>query len=107
MAEKGQGHYQLSVLAEADLAAILDYTIDTWGASQADKYFDLLIECFEQIAHMPSLGRRCSAVRPGVRRMETGKHVVFYRPIEDGVLIVRVLHQRELVTRKALMEGRT
>jgi toxin ParE1/3/4 len=106
---KGQapGRYRLSALAEADLAGILDYTTETWGAAQADRYLDVLIESFEHTARMPSLGRLCNAVSPGVRRIETGKHVVFYRPAEDGVLIIRVLHQRELVTRKALMEGRS
>ena len=53
---------------------------------------------------MPSSGRRCDAVRSGYRRIETGKHVVFYRLEDEGVFIARVLHQRELVTRETLME---
>jgi toxin ParE1/3/4 len=98
--------YRLSELAEDDLAGILDYTLDTWGAGQADRYLDLLVLCFERIVGLPSLGRRCDAVRSGYRRIEIGKHVIFYRTDEDGVFIVRVLHQRELVTREALMERR-
>jgi len=30
----------------------------------------------------------------GLRRFEHGKHVVFYRIVAGGILIVRVLHQR-------------
>jgi len=29
-------------------------------------------------------------------RMEQGRHVLFYRETEGGVLIVRILHQRML-----------
>lgn len=98
--------YRLSELAEDDLAGILDYTADTWGAAQADRYLDLLVQCFERLVIMPSLGRRCDAIHFGYRRMETGKHVVFYRLDDDEVFIARVLHERELVTRRALMERR-
>ena len=34
------------------------------------------------------------AIRPGYRKIETTNHSDFYRKTEDGVLIVRVLHQR-------------
>jgi toxin ParE1/3/4 len=42
------------------------------------------------------MGRACDSVSLGLRRFEHGKHVVFYRIVAGGILIVRVLHQRML-----------
>jgi plasmid stabilization system protein ParE len=40
------------------------------------------------------MGRGCDLVSIGLRRFERGKHVVFYRIVTGGILIVRVLHQQ-------------
>jgi plasmid stabilization system protein ParE len=48
------------------------------------------------LADKPALGRECGAVRPGLRRMERGEHVVFYREDAGGILISRILRQRML-----------
>jgi toxin ParE1/3/4 len=45
------------------------------------------------LAANPSLGRRSAWIRPGLHRFETGRHVLFYRREEDGIFIVRILHQ--------------
>jgi toxin ParE1/3/4 len=45
------------------------------------------------LADNPVLGRACDDVRPGLRRMESGRHVVFYREVAAGILISRILHQ--------------
>jgi plasmid stabilization system protein ParE len=41
-------------------------------------------------------------VRPSLRRLEHGKHVVFYRREPRGILITRILHQRMLPERHAI-----
>ena len=48
------------------------------------------------LADNPALGRACNDVRPGLRRMECGRHVVFYREGAGGILVSRILHQRML-----------
>jgi toxin ParE1/3/4 len=50
----------------------------------------------------PELGRACDDIRPGLRRMESRKHVVFYRREPRGILVVRVLHQRMLPEKQAI-----
>jgi toxin ParE1/3/4 len=94
--------YTFSKLAESDLQAILDYTVDTWGEEQAEVYLDGLVDCFNGIAKTPLLGRGCDDLRPGMRRIEYEKHVVFYRRTKAGLRIVRVLHQRMLPNRHRL-----
>jgi toxin ParE1/3/4 len=94
--------YTFSKLAESDLQAILDYTVDTWGGEQAKIYLDGLVDCFKRLAKKPLLGRECDDLRPRVRRIEYEKHVVFYRRTEAGIRILRVLHQRMLPNRHRL-----
>jgi toxin ParE1/3/4 len=97
--------YRLSALAELDLADIADYTTDVWGAKQAEHYLDNLVECFLRIARRPNLGRPSDAVHPGFRRIEQGKHVIFYKAGKRGVFIGRILHQAMLPARHELMEN--
>jgi toxin ParE1/3/4 len=65
----------------------------TWGRAQTERYSHGLRDCFHLLANNPSLGRSCDFIRPGLRRFEHGKHVVFYLWQPDEVLIARVLHQ--------------
>jgi toxin ParE1/3/4 len=88
--------YRLSNQARLDLRAIARYSFETWGIDQAHRYTDDLLKCFERIAGSPLIGRPCDRVRKGYRRMEHGRHVIFYRPDSDGLFIGRILHQRML-----------
>ena len=85
--------------AEADLLSIGDYTIQTWGESQAARYLDDLEAWCRMLAGNPALGRSCDHIRPGLRRMEIGRHVVLYREDPAGIVISRILHQRMLPER--------
>jgi toxin ParE1/3/4 len=56
------------------------------------------------LAGNPGLGRSCDHVRPGLRRMEHGKHVVFYREEAGGILVVRILHRLMLPEKHSIDE---
>ena len=43
-----------------------------------------------------------AGVRPGLRRVEHGRHVIFYREHEGGILVSRVLHRLRLSERHRL-----
>lgn len=88
--------YTLSRLAERDLNEIANYTRDRWGIRQAGRYMEELRTFCRQLAETPAIGRPCEAVRPGLRRMEGGRHVIFYRLHPDGIVISRILHQKML-----------
>jgi toxin ParE1/3/4 len=88
--------------AEADLYDIGLYTLRTWGETQTKRYLTKLEECCWALGSNPARGRPCDNVRPGLRRIEQGKHVVFYREGAGGVLISRILHQRMLPERQAI-----
>jgi toxin ParE1/3/4 len=96
--------YKLTRPAEADLEDILAYTLRTWGGKQAERYLNDLQACFEELADQARLGRSCDSIRPGLRRMEHGRHVVFYRQRDYGIRIIRVLHQSSLPDQHLLDE---
>lgn len=87
---------KFSRLALADLKGISRYTVRTWGAEQAVRYLNELGECVRRITKPPLAGRECEAVKPGLRRIEQGRHVIFYRQHTGRIVISRVLHQRML-----------
>ena len=98
------GTFRLSRRAEADLLSIGRYTFDSWGKEQTIRYIDDLETCCRMLAANPMLGRVCDYIRPGLRRMEHGRHVVFYREDAAGILISRILHQRMLPERQSIDE---
>ena len=81
---------------------IASYTVSVWGQDQAMRYIDALEACCQRLVDKPELGRACDHVRPGLRRMEQGRHVVFYRIVAGGIVVSRILHQRMLPERRSI-----
>jgi toxin ParE1/3/4 len=88
--------FAVSVQAENDLDEIVGFTLTTWGPHQADIYLTRLEDGFQLLAEHPAVGRPVDSLRKGLRRFEIGRHVVFYMPEANGILIVRVLHESML-----------
>ena len=91
--------FRFSRRAEADLLSIGDHTLRTRGKAQAARYVGELEVCCQTLSDNPALGRLCDEIRPGLRRLEHGEHVVFYRQERAGILVSRILHQRMLPDR--------
>jgi toxin ParE1/3/4 len=91
------GGFRLTRRAEEDLLEIGEYTRRTWGIEQCARYLDQLEHCCQRLADNPKLGRAYDQVRQGYRRFEQGRHVVFFRQLdEEIILVVRILHDRML-----------
>ena len=87
--------YYLTHKAVEDLAGIWNYTFDEWSESQADKYYQILFDSFEEISQDPDSGRSYEGIYPALLGYKVGKHIIFYRIIsESEVEIVRILHER-------------
>lgn len=50
--------YELTNKAVEDLTKVWDYTFDKWSEKQADKYYEMLLECCQHIADDPSIGKK-------------------------------------------------
>lgn len=86
--------YQLTPAARRDLSAIWDFAQDRWDARQAEIYINEIRAAIERIATDPERGRACDEIREGYRRYSIGSHLIFYRESENGVDVIRILHQR-------------
>ena len=97
-------NYRLSKGADSDIGEIADYAIGQFGIKQARRYRDGLEKIFRRLAEYPNSGRSAGHLAPRLRRMSFESHVIFYLHEEDGVLIVRILHQRMAFKRHSLTD---
>jgi len=44
------------------------------------------------LADNPGLGRARDELRPGLRSFSAGRFLIFYRPLDNGIQVVRVVH---------------
>lgn len=58
--------FSLRPKAIADLEEIWDYTVETWGEEQAERYLRLIDQSFRKVADNPGLGRPCDAIRKAI-----------------------------------------
>lgn len=94
-----QTEYRLAPKAREDMEAVWLYSLSEWGAEQADRYIDDLIETFTLLASAPKTGTICGSIRQGYRRYPVIRHIVYYRETVYGIEIIRVLHDRMLASR--------
>ena len=88
------GKYILTNKAVIDLSRIWDYTYDQWSENQADKYYQALLDSFQEIANNPKIGRCYTGITESLFGINTNKHIIFYRIIsENEIEITRVLHE--------------
>lgn len=94
--------YHISNKAVDDLSSIWEYTLVTWSESQADVYYQELIDTFNDIAKRPCfLDKEYVEIHTGLFCRKCNKHLVFYKLDDIGeVEIVRILHERMDITRR-------
>ena len=86
-------HYRLTPAALADLEAIADYTLASWGEQQMESYVLELTDRCEWLGQNPHAGRPRTDIHPAYFCFPQGKHLVFY--VLDGadVSIIGFPHQ--------------
>ncbi len=77
--------------AEADLEEILDY-LDEHSPDAADRFAKMFKEKTEALSRMPEMGRVREELAPGLRSLNVGNYLVFYRPADDGIQVIRIAH---------------
>ncbi len=78
--------------AEADLADIWRYIARDSPQNASRLVRRIRTMCSTTLADNPYIGRARPELAPGLRSFPVGNYIVFYRPIEDGVEVVRVVH---------------
>lgn len=87
-----------SPAAAADLEHIWDHSARLWGPDQADRYIDEIRDACLGLASGIRQGRPVD-VRPGYLKYATGAHMIYVRDRGDRLDIIRILHQRQDVSR--------
>jgi toxin ParE1/3/4 len=85
--------FELSEAADRDLTGIYRYSYRQFGREQADAYLHSLDQCFTRLAQFPQLGRSIDHLRAGYFRFEHASHTIFYLRTEQGIRVIRVLHE--------------
>jgi len=91
--------YLLRSLARDDLEAIWDYTAENWGLNQAERYLEQIFQAFTDISDNPKIGKVRDDVKIGYRSFPQGRHVIFYKDVDDRIEIIGVVHQSADVDR--------
>ncbi|HYV29151.1 MAG TPA: type II toxin-antitoxin system RelE/ParE family toxin [Candidatus Eisenbacteria bacterium] len=82
--------YRVSDAARSDLDEIWLYIAQD-NPDAADKFIRTIVSRFPTLASMPYLGRSREELSINLRSFPVGNYIIFYRPMENGVEIARVL----------------
>ncbi|MBL7649416.1 MAG: type II toxin-antitoxin system RelE/ParE family toxin [Candidatus Hydrogenedentes bacterium] len=91
------GHVRYTFLAETDLEDIWFYIArdDRRAADRAVIAIDA--ECV-RFSDVPDAGRARQDIGEGVRHVAWGRYVIYYRRIEGGIQVLRILHSARDIT---------
>jgi toxin ParE1/3/4 len=85
--------YRLTKAAKDDVKGIWNYTRNTWGSIQADRYHKELESCFLKIAHGEVAGKQLPGVNEEIQAVRCEHHYIFFQPGKQAI-ILRVLHEK-------------
>lgn len=77
--------------ATIDLAEIWDYIADD-SEDRADGFIDSIDSIdrkFRILANQPNIGRVRDELVEGLRSFPIGRYIIFYRPLPDGIEVIR------------------
>jgi toxin ParE1/3/4 len=77
--------------ARIDIAEIWEYIAED-SEVQADAFVDQFDGQFQLLALQPGIGRIRDELLAGLRSLPFERYVIFYRAVERGVEIIRILH---------------
>lgn len=85
-------HYRPAALS--DLANIGDYTAGRWGKQQTRTYIGQIADTIDRVLATPGIGQAANHITPGLRKIRSGSHIIFYYIGNGRIDVVRILHQR-------------
>ncbi len=83
--------YRLTPEAEKDLDEISDF-IAADDPVAAIRLLDSIEAKCRALAAMPGMGREREELAANLRSSHVGRYIIFYRPEDEGIEVVRVIH---------------
>lgn len=81
---------RITRVADQDLDDIYTEGFTTWGETQADRYYEGLLERLERICENPKMYPAVNDIRQGYRRSVYKKHSIYY-VIDDNTVEIRAV----------------
>ena len=85
--------YVINILASRDLTEIADYFAET-NVEVGERFFKEFNSKCQQLVSFPSSGKSYGAIRPDLRGLSIEGYIIFYRILDDGIEILRVVSGR-------------
>jgi toxin ParE1/3/4 len=83
----------ISPRASRDLEEIHDY-IAQGSPRSAARFLETIERKLQTLTSFPQLGPSCEELATNLRCLPVGNYIIFYRPLDNGIEFVRVLHGR-------------
>ncbi len=85
----------VSDVARMDLIEIGRFTQKRWGRNQRSDYVRMIASAIGELANRSHTKSDAGSLRPGLRSVRSGSHVIFFRRRGNGdAEVLRILHQR-------------
>ena len=91
-------------LAIGDIEGIWDYSAETWGPDQADRYTDEIRDACNALAAGWRTGRLVD-IMPRYLKYTTGSHIIYFKAQIDQLEVIRILHSKQDVERHLTTAG--
>ena len=82
---------RFTVPASRDLESIIDYVAARSGVDIAESYLTKINQKCKTLASFPNMGRRRDELLPLLRSFPVDDYLIFYRPIEAGIEVLRIV----------------
>src|SRR5947208_533307 len=82
---------EFSQQAAQDLDDIYEY-LAQFSLASAARVVQAIEQTCRNLARFPGIGTARDDLQPGLRSFPSGRYVIVYRPLTDGVRIVRIVH---------------
>ena len=79
---------------EIDLKSIYHFIADD-SVRAADAWLKRIEDTFDMLAETPLGGRAREDLAANLRSFPVGRYIIFYKPVSDGVVVVRVMNGRQ------------
>ena len=87
--------YHLSFEAEEDIVRIFEYGLGRFGLQQANKYYDMLVECFNKIALNPFMFPVVTKYRDVDRFCICGVDTIYFNIKDDEIEIITIIGRQD------------
>lgn len=85
--------------AEADLDDIWYYIAEESTPEQASRFLRQLEKDFALLSDWPMMGQAREEYATGLRSWPRNDYLIFYQPVEGGIILLRILHARRDIRR--------